>query len=150
MIFLPGTPRLKLLPAGTTILWLPMPDAGSPTLEFIAKGMKVDLIDGSEAWRQLGWVPKLTMKWAAYDDRAGEGWVLGQANGNRPSMTDLLAVLSGGPGSFSVSPGPSAGGFAVQSWEVSPIGVAYGGIAKGVSITFTGGSILPSMALGAF
>jgi hypothetical protein len=152
MIFAPGTPRIGLLTGGvrTATLWLPMPDAGFPTLAWIEKGQVRTLYDGSEAWRQLGWVPELVLKWAFYDDRATEGFSLGLADGDRPALTDLLSVLSGAPASFSISPGPSAGGFTVQSWKVNPIGVAPGGYAKGLQVTCRGGAIQSSQTLGTF
>jgi len=149
-IFAPGTPRIKVIASGA-VLWLPMPDEGLPTIQWIPKGPVKELIDGSELWRQLGWIPEITMSWSAYDDRANEGFTIGAANGNRPAITDLLTVLSGAPGSFSISPGPAAGGFVVQSWHESPIGVTGGqGWAKGLQVTFRGGTICSSKILGAF
>ena len=112
MIFQPGTPRIGLLAAGVrnATLWLPMPDAGLPQIQWIPKGSVKELVDGSEVWQQKGWIPQLTMTWSAYDDRSTEGWTLGTANGDRPAITDLMTILSGAPASFSVSPGPAAGG----------------------------------------
>jgi len=152
MIFQPGTPRIGLLAAGVrnATLWLPMPDAGLPQIQWIPKGSVKELVDGSEVWQQKGWIPQLTMTWSAYDDRSTEGWTLGTANGDRPAITDLMTILSGAPASFSVSPGPAAGGFVVQSWHEGPTGVEPGGFAKGLQVTFRGGAICTSKILGTF
>ena len=147
----PGTPRIKLLTVtGTPVLWLPQPNPGQPSLQWIPKGIVKELYDGREVWRQLGWIPELTIEWSIYDDRSTEGWTIGTANGNRPAVSDLLAILSGAPGSFSISPGPSAGGFVPQSWKESAIGVVPGGYAKGLQLTLRGGAIYSSKVLGAF
>ena len=153
-IFIPGTPRIGILNTSlvrTATLWLPMPDNGVPTIEWVPQGPVKKLVDGSEAWRQLGWIPEIVMRWEAYDDRPNEGFTIGAADGNRPAITDLLTVLSGAPNSFSVSPGPSAGGFVVQSWKESPMGpTGNGGYAKGLQLTLRGGTPVFSKILGAF
>jgi len=111
----------------------------------------VELYDGSEVWRQLGWIPVIVMRWSAYDDRPGEGYTLGIADGQRPAITDLLNILSYAPGMFSVSPGPAAGGFVAQSWKESAIGViGNAGYAKGLEVTFRGGAICANKTLGTF
>ena len=149
--FAPGTPRIRLLTiVGGPIVYLPMPDAGYPTVEWDEKSFKTDLIDGSESLRRLGWIPVLTMRWAAYDDREDEGRPIGRANGNRPSIVDLMSILDSVPGTISVSPGPSAGGFIAQSWSMNGIGVHPGGFAKNVEVTFRGGAICATKVLGAF
>lgn len=172
MIFLPGTPRLAICAwdgiggdpvASAVTLYLPMPDNGMPTVEWIEKGYKTDLVTGSESNRLLGYIPELTMRWSAFDDRPTEGFTIGQANGNRPAITDLLYLISryvpGIPnnGYLAVSPGPAAGGFIVMSTKRSPIGVVgQQGFAKGVQVTFRGGWVQTpppaglGMSLGAF
>lgn len=158
----PGTPRIRLLNvAGTPVLYLPMPNKGLPTMEWVEKGQIKELFDGSEANRRLGWIPQLTLRWSVYLDQiqasftegvtpGAWGLVIGTANGQMPSMADLLTILSGAPGSISISPGPSAGGFVAQSWKIKPIGVNPLGQADGVEIVFRGGAIQSSMALGGF
>ncbi len=130
---------------------LPMPDPGYPTLEWVEKAFKTDLVDGSESLRRLGWIPVLTLKWSAYDDRNTEGWTLGGPGvGNRPSYLDLMALLDNAPGGISVSPGPTAGGFIAQSWTVNATGILPNGFAKDLQITFRGGAICSTKTLGAF
>lgn len=150
-IFLPGSPRIKLLlSVGAPVVYLPMPDPGYPTIEWAEKSFKTDLINGSESCRRLGYIPQITLKWGAYDDRTTEGVTLGIANGNRASFTDLMSILDSAPGTISISPGPSAGGFVAQSWTVSGAGVLPGGYAKDLSITLRGGTICPTKVLGSF
>ena len=150
-LFAPGSPRIKLLTVGgVPIVYLPMPDEGYPTIEWVEKSFKTELIDGSESVRRLGWVPQITFHWSAYDDRSNEGRALGIANGNKPSITDLMSILDSTPGTISVSPGPSAGGLTAQSWTVNAIGVHPGGYAKGLEIVFRAGSIYTTKVLGAF
>ncbi len=150
-IFVPGTPRIKLTTVlGAPVVYLPMPDPGFPTLEWVEKSYKTDLINGSESCRRLGYIPEITLKWGAYDDRTTEGVAIGLANGNRPSFADLMSILDSAPGSISISPGPSAGGFAAQSWSVKTVGVLPGGFAKDLSITLRGGTICSTKVLGSF
>jgi hypothetical protein len=152
--FLPGTPRLALLDAGGNTLktlFLPAPDKGVPTVEWVEKGFNAELIDGGESNRRLGWLPQITMSWSVYNDTDGLGHTIGNADQNLASISALLDLLDTPPGLLKVSPGPSTGGFVVNKVTVQPIGiVGLAGFAAGLKVTFRGGTIQPSLTLGAF
>lgn len=164
MYLLPGTPRLAVLnPDGSKAksLWLPMPDKGLPKIEWEQRKVATDLFDGGKAIRRLGFLPKLTLHWAIYLDQiqasfqegvtvGAWGQVIGANDGQMPSMNDLLLILSAAPGSISVSPGPSAGGFIAQDWDIKAIGTNPLGQAEGVEIAFEGGTVMSTMVLEAF
>jgi hypothetical protein len=162
-LFVPGIPRLGILTSGvrTSTLYLPMPDKGLPEVEWIDQKQVVKLWDGSFATRRLGFVPRLTFRWSVYVDQitasftdgfteGAWGITIGSSNGQMPSILDLLLVLSATPGTISVSPGPSAGGFAAQDWDIKPIKSSPTGHAVGLEIAFTGGQSQASMVLGSF
>ena len=156
----PGTPRIKLLAvSGTPVLYLPIPDKGQPQIEWVEKGQVKELIDGSEVNRRLGWIPQLTLRWAIYVDQIDAtfvegvtggafGYIIGNDDGQMPSMTGLLNILSAKPGNLSVSPGPTAGWFTPQSWKINPIGLNPLGQAEGVEVVFRGGISNPVIGLG--
>jgi hypothetical protein len=153
----PGTPRIALLNSdGVTyasVNYLPPPDANNGMqLEWEEKNQTKVLIDGSEATRRLGWVPNLTLRWTVYNDVLRmNAYPIGSANGDQLDIISFLALLDNPCGSLYISPGPSAGGFVVQTTKISPIGIVTGsGIAAGVEINFRGGSIYSSKVLGAF
>jgi hypothetical protein len=156
MIFKPGLPRIALLSgyAGTKVktLWLPSPDPGQPTLEWIEKGFNAELIDGSESNRRLGWLPELRMKWSFYNEiDPGGNLTVGSADGNVADLVTLLALLDNPPGWLTCSPGPTAGGFLVNRVTLSPIGVVTPlGIPEGLELTLRGGLIYSSKVLGTF
>ena len=145
-----GTPRLALI--GGNSYFLPPPDKGSLTLEWVEKAIDSNLVDGSESCRRLGWLPQLTMSWATYNDFLNTtGKTIGSANGNLLDFASLLAVLDNAPGTLKVSPGPSAGGFVINKTTISPVSVAGNpGITTGLKLTFRGGAICASKTLGAF
>ena len=163
-LFVPGIPRLAVLNSSGVKLstfYLPMPDKGLPEVEWVEKGILTPLPGGGESLRRFGWIPQLTFRWSIYLDRvtasftegvtAGAwGITIGPNNGNMPSISDLMVILSNGPGLLSVSPGPSAGGFVAQSWKIKPIKTNPLGQAEGLEITFRGGTPQSSMVLGAF
>ena len=151
-LFVPGTPRLKVISSGLT-LFLPPPDKGKGvTLEWIEKAFYTELIDGSESCRRLGWIPELKLSWAAYNDcLKTTSMTIGGANGNLADINSLLSLLDLAPGLLSASPGPAAGGFVVQRVTVGAMGVAGAlGIATGLQITLRGGAIYSTKVLGAF
>lgn len=146
-----GPPRLAVLNPDLTVsktLLLPPPKKGDGiALEFIPKGVDRELEDYSESGFNAGYLPVLTLKWDAYDDRDGEGVTIGTADGNRPSLLQLLPILSV-RGLLRVSPGPAGtGGFRVEKATPAAIGLAGQRFGKGVSITFRGKSLLDTMAL---
>lgn len=156
-LFLPGRPRIKVFSsaAQTTLqktLYLPAPNAGDGIqLEFVEKSFRNDLVDGSERTRRLGFLPVLTLKWKVYDDNPAQGFTIGQADGNLLGMTDLLAILSLDAARLRVSPGPSAGGFQVDSVKTAGMGIlGLQGFGAGVSVTFRGRTIQADQSLGTF
>ena len=164
-IFAPGMPRLALsngLPVNSVtgplgpyvkslFVYLPAPDKGAPTLEWIEKGFNPELINGGESNRRLGWLPQLVLRWAVYPDLDGQGLTIGGANGNLAGYASLMALLDVAPGLLVISPGPSAGGFLVNKVTTNPVGViGMNGFAAGLEVTFRGGLPYPSKILGAF
>jgi hypothetical protein len=166
-LFAPGIARLATLAvvdtpsSKTATCYLPMPDRGYPTLEWIEVGYKTDLINGSKSNRRLGWIPQLTFKWAIYVDQiqaslaegvttGAWGYIIGPGNGQMLSLNDLMTALSAAPAMIEISPGLTAGGFCPQSWTIKAIGTNPLGQAEGLEIVFQGTDIQSSMALGAF
>lgn len=150
-----GPIRLAVLKAdGVTkdkTLYLPTPDKGYPRLEFAKKSSSVELETGDERTRLLGYIPVLTCRWSAYDDRSGRGYTIGVADGNRPAYADLLTILSGATKTLKVAPGPSTvGGFIVDRADLKELGVAGTETLMGLEVTFRGRDILATMALGSF
>ena len=148
---LAGPPRLAVIDSAGVVqktLQLPPPKKGDGiTLEFIAKGVDRELEDFSESGFVAGYIPVLTMKWDVYDDRGGSGVTIGTADGNQPSLLQLLAMLNT-RGLLRVSPGPTGtGSFRVESAKVSGIGLAGRSFGRGVTVTFRGKDLLPTMAL---
>ena len=131
------------------VLYLPVPSKDGLSLEWEQKATSKDLINGSPRTRVLGYVPVLTCKWSAYDDRPWNGYVIGTNDGCRPDLESLLIVLSQPTGMLAISPGPSAGGFVVDSVNVSGLGKA-GQFYTGLQVVFRGRDIAPEMALGPF
>lgn len=153
MILQPGPIRLATLDAGgtkTKTLWLPAPAKGSPSLEWERKATTWSLVDGSERQRLLGFLPILTVRWQIYDDTAGNGYTIGTADGNRPSLDQLLVLLSAGSNALKVSPGRSAGGLVVGALSVKPVVLAGAGFAQGLEVVFRGRDIRSDMTLGTF
>lgn len=153
MILQPGPIRLATLDAGgnkTKTLWLPTPAKGSPALEWERKSTVWTLVDGSERQRLLGFLPVLTVRWQIYDDTAGNGYTIGTADGNRPSLDQLLVLLSAASGGLKVSPGRTAGGLVVGALSVKPVVLAGAGFAQGLEVTFRGRDVRPDMTLGAW
>lgn len=155
-LFTPGTPRIALLDgSGNKLktLYLPEPDRqNGVNLEWVEKASYTDLVDGSESCRRLGWIPVLTLSWAAYNEVFSiTGRTIGGADGNQADLLSLLALLDADPRRLKVSPGPSAGGFVAGRVTVSGMGVVGGiGIATGLKITIRGGPICSSKVLGAW
>ena len=148
---LAGPPRLAVINSAGVVqktLQLPPPRKGDGIgLEFIPKGVDRELEDFSESGFAAGYLPVLTLKWDVYDDRGGNGVTIGTADGNRPSLLQLLEILSV-RGLLRVSPGPAGtGSFRVESAKPSGIGLAGRNFGRGVSVTFRGKNPLPTMAL---
>jgi hypothetical protein len=131
-----GPIRVKY--SGTTYL-LPPPDKGGLTLEWVKKESSVELLDGSERTRLLGFLPVLTYKAKIY-----------APDSSQASLDTLLGILSHPTGTIKVSPGKTAGGFTCDKVTVKPIGIK-GKFEEGVEIVFRGRDIFSSMtSLGTF
>lgn len=148
---LAGPPRLAVINAAGEIqktLHLPPPKKGDGIgLEFLPKGVDRELEDFSESGFTAGYIPVLTLRWDVYDDRGGNGVTIGTAEGNRPSLLQLLAMIHT-RGLLRISPGPDGtGSFRVESAKASGIGLAGRSFGRNVTITFRGKDLLPAMAL---
>jgi len=149
-----GCPRIALLDGlGTKIktLSLPAPDrADGVTLEWVEKAYDTDLIDGSESCRRLGFIPVLTLKYAAYNDLIRtSALTIGGLDGNMADILSLLSILDTAPGYLKVSPGPTSGGFVVNKTVVAAMGIS-GPVTTGLQIVLRGGGICPTKVLGAW
>jgi len=133
---LAGSPRLAVLTtlgAVSKTLHLPPPKKDGITLEYLHKGIDRELENFSEAGFTAGYIPQLTLKWDVYDDTTGDGVTIGTADGNRPSLLQLLAMIHT-LGLLRVSPGPAGTGcFRVESARVGGIGLE-GGMAGLASV----------------
>lgn len=156
----PGPIRLAVL-AGvesstkTKTLYLPSPAAKSLELEWEAKQIEQELVDGSERTRVLGFIPVLKCKWTPYDDkttgRTGQGAVIGNLDGQRPTLEQLLVILSAAPGTLKVSTGNGASPLGFVVGRVSVGGSALRGLDMGeLSVTFRGRTASADRSLGAF
>lgn len=153
-IFQPGPVRIATLDgvgAKIKTLYLPAPDVKLPGLRWDRKlGGKWELINGSERERQLGFIPVLRLAWGTYDDRAGQGYTIGNANGQRPSAEQFLQLLSAASGTLKVSPGLTAGGFVVGSIDVSEVYLVGSTFVGGLTVTLRGRDIQSEQVLGSF
>jgi hypothetical protein len=145
--------RLALLAtvdgAKVKTVYLPPPSVKGLNLEWDKKASTKDLVLGGERTRVRGYLPVLTCTWSAYDERPGQGYAIGTANGQRPCLEDLLVLLSQPTGMLRVSMGRSAGGFTVDSVSVKPLGKE-GPYYTGLQVVFRGRDPLSTMTLGAF
>jgi hypothetical protein len=130
-------------------LYLPPPSVDGLRLEWLEQASRAELIDGSPRTRRLGYVPRLTVRWNVYDERPGQGWVIGTGDGQRPGLEALLGVLSCASGRLAVSPGLLAGGFVVDDVNVRAIGLK-GPVYSGLEVTFTGRDVFSTRTLGVF
>lgn len=152
-LVLAGAPRLAVLNAAGVVqktLALPPPKKGDGlALEFLEKGVNRELEDFSESGFTAGYIAKLTLKWEIYDETAHPGVTLGTADGNRPTLKDLLGLTSGQVrGLLRVSPGPSGtGGFRVERVTTGALGLAGASYGRGVALTFWGKDLLATEAL---
>jgi hypothetical protein len=155
VLITPGPIRLAVLNSigGTKLktLWLPIPDRKSPELEWVPKETNMDLVDGSERTRRLGFIPVLRVKWSPYDDRAVFGRTIGIAEGNKPSLEQLLPILSMAPGFLKVSLGDGATPYGFVVGRVDVDKMAYrSSTFTDLSVTFRGRDIVADRTLGAF
>lgn len=151
----PGTPRIAVLSSDgsySKVLYLPAPDRDSGmTLEWVEKSVTTEILYGNEVCRRYGWIPELVLTWQYYNDVVrNTPYPIGDAFGNIADFNTLMSILDLPPGSLKISPGPTAGGFVVQSVKIAPIGTIANGIATGVQITFRGGKTFSSKTLEAF
>lgn len=151
---LPGPIRLAVLSgiggAKVRTLWLPAPAKQNPVLSWEKKAIAQDLVDGSERERKLGYIPILKASWHPYDERAGQGYTIGTADGQRPPLEELLKILSYPSGWLKVSAGPGAAyGFVVgrvETGKVSLLGPGY----MDLEVTFRGRDIMSDQSLAVF
>lgn len=151
---LPGPIRLAVLSGigGTKVrtLWLPAPDKKQPELSWDKKAITQELVDGSERERKLGYIPILRVAWRPYDDRPGEGYTIGTADGQRPAAEDLLKLLSYPSGWLKVSAGPApAYGFVVGRVEVGKVPLIGRGFYD-LEVTFRGRDVQADQSLVVF
>lgn len=148
-----GPIRLAVLASdGTTktkTLILPPPSRDGLELDWEEDSTTVKLVGGGRRTRRIGYLPVLTVRWKAYDDLANPGITIGTANGNRPSLEDLLVILSAATRGLRVSPGASAGGFTVDQVVTKQIGKK-GPVYTGVQATFYGRDPLATKTLEVF
>lgn len=152
MILQTGVIRLALLNVDGSkakTLLLPPPSDEGLSIQWVKKASTEELLDGSPRTRLLGFLPVVTCRWNAYDERTGQGYTIGTADGQRPGLEDLLWFLSQPTGKLKLSPGLAAGGFVVDAVDVDPIGKR-GGIFTGIQATFRARDTSPTMTLGAF
>ena len=143
-----GTCRLQVLDAQGVLvktLVLPAPAKGEPTLKWEPKESTVELLDGSERTRRLGWLPSLTLSWRIYPaDIVNPG----TADGQTPTAEQLLDFLgSMPPGRLRVRGGKAAGwltGGKVATEAINPVG---GTLVQGLRVTFRGRTVRSSMTL---
>jgi len=166
VLITPGPIRLAVLNTigGTKLktLWLPQPDRKSPELEWVPKETNMDLVDGSERTRRLGFIPVLRVKWSPYDDRAFGGYTVGTADGNRPTLEQLLPILSMASGFLKISLGNGSTPYVFQGiGGATPYGFVVGRVDVDkmpyrsstfvdLSVTFRGRDIVADRTLGAF
>lgn len=171
----PGPIRLAVL-AGvesvtkTKTLYLPAPAAKSVELEWIEKQVEQELVDGSERTRVLGYLPVLKCKWTPYDDKTkgtmvgnpaniSAGATIGNADGQRPTLEQLLVILSSAPGTLKVSLGDGVGNG--TNTKTTPLGFVVGRVTVGgsalrgldmgdLTVTFRGRTVSADRSLGAF
>lgn len=161
MLLTPGPIHVAVLKEdGTTdkTLILPAPDRKDGLIyEPVEKAITRDLVDGSERKRSLGWIPVLKLKYAVYDNRTGEGYTIGTANGNRPAAADLLELLGSAlPGRLKVSLGPvpaspgTVPGFVVGSVKLPPSALRGMSYLGGWTLEFRGRDIQATVLPGNF
>ena len=161
MLLTPGPIHLAVIKEdGTTdkTLILPAPDRKDGLVyEPQEKAITRELVDGSERKRRLGWLPVLRLKYAVYDDRTGEGYTIGTANGNRPSASDLLSLLGSAlPGRLKVSLGPvpaspgTVPGFIVGSVKLPPSALVGRAFLGGWTLEFRGRDVMETAIPGNF
>ena len=145
MIAVGPIPFKKLYVSGTPTLYLPSPGKNGITLEWVAKRSTVDLLDGSERSRLLGFIPVLTVKYPVW--ALDDGYTVGTSSGQMPNLGDLLGILSHPTGSISIAPNKSVY-WTVDAITVKPLGVVgRSSIPTGVEITFRGRDIQAAMAV---
>lgn len=145
MISVGPIPFKLLYVTGTPTLYLPSPGKNGITLEWVPKRTTVDLLDGSERTRLLGYIPVLTVKYPVW--ALDGGYAVGSGNGQMPTLETLLGILSRPTGSISVAPNKTAYWIA-DSITVKPIGVVgRANIPTGIEITFRGRDIQASMGV---
>lgn len=142
-----GLPSLR---SGASVWHLPPADKGGISMTWEEVSIDSKLIDGSESTRRLGWIPELSLSWAAYNDRqANHGLAIGSNSGQLLDFASLLSVLDAAPGTLKISL-DGVHGFTINKSTVAPFGVAgKPAIATGVQITFRGGGIRSTKTLGA-
>ena len=148
-----GPIRLAFLNSGGAKLAtfvLPSPSQKGLSLDWQKKATTVELVDKSQRTRLDGFLPKLSVKWTAYDERPGQGYVIGTGDGQRPTLESLLWYLSQPTGLIRVSPGLAAGGFTCDTIDVQPIAKVNGAFYGGIEVVFWGRDIQTTRVLEVF
>lgn len=129
--------------------YLPAPSMDGLELEWEEQSSTVTLATGGRRTRRVGFVPTLTVRWKLYDERTGQGYSIGIGDGERPTLEQLLVILSQATNTLKVSPGPAAGGFVVDQVVVKPIGKK-GPYYTGLQAAFHGRVSTDTRTLGTF
>lgn len=152
-LFQPGPIPLAVLDANgnkTKTLFLPPCGAGMRLLEFEKDAETRKIPRVGERERIFGYLPILTLKWGVYDDRAGNRYAIGTANGQRPSAEQLLQLLSVPSGTLKVGLGIGGAGFVVGVIKVSGAKLTGNGFAGELQLVMRGRDYRSEMTLGAF
>ena len=150
---LPGPIPLAVLDvngAKLKTLYLPPCGPGSRLLEWEKDSEIRKIPRVGERERILGYLPILTLAWPIYDDRAGHGAALGTADGQRPTVEQLLQLVSAKSGSLKVGAGVGGGGFVVGVIKASGIKLVGSGFAGDLKLVLRARDYRADMTLGAF
>jgi hypothetical protein len=129
----------------TATLILPPPSRDGLDLSWEDDATTVSLATGGRRTRRIGFLPVLKVTWKVYDEPKTPGIT----EGLTPSLEQLLTLLSAGSRGLRISPGLTAGGFAVDQVKVEGVG-KLAGFYTGVSATFYGRDALATMTLETF
>jgi hypothetical protein len=150
---LPGPIPLAVLDSSgnkVKTLYLPACGSGMRLLEWEKDSEIRKIPRVGERERINGYLPILTLKWPIYDERPGRGYVIGTANGQRPTAEQLFQIVSAASGSLKVGQGIGGTGFVVGVIKVSGTKLVLGGFAGDLQLVLRGRDYRSEMTLGAF
>jgi hypothetical protein len=140
-----GPIRIKYTESNAeVVLYLPPPDKKGLTIDFQRRAKTVELLDGSQSTRMLGYLPLIVAKWAIYSAADYGKYSIGATTGKSPELEDLLLAL-GKPG-LSVSPGLSTNWILCDTVVVKPVG-KLSGFYTGVEAAFYAKTVQATMAV---